>query len=473
MGDPQGFIKERRKEAGNRPIDERIKDFSEVEQVLNTEDRMKQASRCMDCGVPFCHWACPISNLIPEWQDALFKGNWKLAVDILHSTNPLPEITGRVCPALCEHSCVLGINNDAVTIRENEVAIIEKAFAEGYIKPILPQKRTGKKVAIIGSGPAGLACADFLNKRGHNVSVFEKDAEIGGLMRYGLPDFKLLKSILDRRISIYKKEEIEFFPNSNVGENISINEILNSYDAVCLAIGSMKARDLKIENRDLEGIHFAMEFLKQQNILNSGKTINEKIISAKNKNVVVIGGGDTGSDCVGTAIRQGALSVTQIEILPKPAEKRMDENPWPQFKKVLKTSTSHQEGCERIWSVESKKFIGENGKISRLEVVEVDWKQENNQFIKIEKPETLKTLNCDLVLIAMGFEHLIHEGLCNSLNLNFDKRGNIETNSEYETNVSKIFAAGDAHIGQSLIVTAIFEGRKAGEKIDEFLKNNL
>ena len=331
MGDPRGFLKIERKEAGNRPLRDRIHDFGEVEQTLNSEDRKLQATRCMDCGIPFCHWACPVINLIPEWQDELHKGEWKRASDLLHSTNNFPEFTGRICPAPCEAACVLTIDKSPVTIRENEAAITEMAFREGYITPRPPEKRTGKKVAVIGSGPAGLACADQLNKEGHLVTVYEKEDAIGGLLRYGIPDFKLNKDVVDRRLQILIQEGIDFKTDMEVGVNLDIQEIVRHYDAVCIAIGAEEPRDLQVEGRDMEGIHFAMDYLRQQNKINRGQEIPyDYLITAKDKHVVVLGGGDTGSDCVGTAVRQGAKSITQSEILPKPRGVEGKENPdWP------------------------------------------------------------------------------------------------------------------------------------------------
>jgi len=471
MADPKGFLKIRRKEAGNRPIRERIIDFSEVEQVLNSEDRRLQASRCMDCGIPFCHWGCPVDNLIPEWNDLLYKGEWKLAVERLLSTNNFPEFTGRICPAPCEHSCVLALHASPVTIRENEVAIIEHAFAEGYIKPQPPLVRTGRKVAVIGSGPAGMACADLLNKSGHLVTLYEKDEFGGGLLRYGIPDFKLAKFVVERRLGFMREEGVNIITNTEVGKDIAVEMIMNDYDAVCIAIGSQQPRDLKVEGRNLKGIHFAMDYLTQQNKVNYGKNIPVKSrISAKDLNVLVIGGGDTGSDCVGTARRQGAKHITQIEILPKPPVERAPDNPWPYYARILKTSSSHEEGCERRWGLATIKFIGENGKVSRTMVEKVEWNAGSTSTSNpMSIPGSEELIHTDLVLLAMGFVHPVHEGLLTELGIQYDKRNNIKVSSGYQTNTTKIFAAGDAVSGASLVVRAIKSGRRAAEEIDRFL----
>lgn len=471
MGNPTGFLKIKKKPAGNRPIHERTDDYSEVEQVLNSEDRQLQASRCMDCGIPFCHWACPVDNLIPEWNDLLYKGDWRGASERLHHTNNFPEFTGRICPAPCEHSCVLNIEGDAVTIRENEAAIVEKAFAEGYIKPNPPKTRTGKKVAVIGSGPAGMAAADQLNRAGHTVTLFEKDRKAGGLLRYGIPDFKLNKHTIDRRLKILMAEGIELKTETEVGKDISGKELLKNYDALCLAIGAMEPRDLKIEGRDLDGIHFAMDYLSQQNKVNDGAYVAyDNRITAENRHVLVIGGGDTGSDCVGTAIRQGAKSVTQIEILPKPPEQRSTDNPWPYYASTLKTSTSHEEGCNRKWSLNTLKFIGMQHRVNQAEVQEVSWKQSNGTYKMEPVPDKKEHLDADLILLAMGFVHPVHEGLLKELNISLDTRKNIGVDPSMATNVEKVFAAGDAASGASLVVNAIASGRRAAKKIDEYLK---
>ncbi|MFP4621312.1 MAG: glutamate synthase subunit beta [Bacteroidales bacterium] len=474
MGDPKGFIKNKRKKAGYRPIHERIRDYGEVEQTLNTEDRKLQASRCMECGVPFCHWACPVHSNIPDWQDAIYQGDWKEASDILHSTNDFPEFTGRVCPAPCEISCTLSINDDAVTIRENEAAVVERAFDDGLIKPRPPLVRKDKKVAVIGSGPAGLSVATRLNRRGYRVEVFEKDDEVGGLLRYGIPDFKLGKNVIDRRLQLLKEEGISFRTQVMAGKDISAGDLLHSFDAICLAIGAREPRDLNIPGRELNGIHFAMDFLTHQN-----KMIRKQLpkdapeIHAKNKHVVIIGGGDTGSDCVGTANRQGAQNITQLEILPRPEEDK-DHNPnWPWPQKTLKTSSSHEEGCQRMWSVASKQFIGSDNQVKEIEIVDVTWQKDKNGRMQIKELESSKrTIRADLVLLAMGFVHPVHEGLLNNLKLEYDERGNVKGNNKQQTSVNKVFVAGDAREGANLVVTAIYSGIQAARNIDAYLDKN-
>jgi glutamate synthase (NADPH/NADH) small chain len=471
MGNPKGFLEIKRKEAGYRPVRDRIGDFGEVEQTLNLEDRIDQAARCMDCGIPFCHWACPTASKIPEWQDAVYRENWEEAAQILQSTNSFPEFTGRVCPAPCEKSCVLALHQSAVTIRENEASVIEKAFDYGYIKARSVSKRTGKKVAVIGSGPAGLSVADLLNQAGHSVTVFERDDAIGGLLRYGIPDFKLDKHVIDRRLELFAEEGIEFKTNQDVGVNVSFTDLEKEYDAICLAIGAMKPRDLPIKGRELEGIHFAMDFLKQQNkVVRGDEFSKETRISAKGKNVVVIGGGDTGSDCVGTSVRQKAKLVLQIELLPKPPAEREKHNPWPYWPNTLRTSSSHLEGCKRRWSLSSKQFKGENGQVNQLEIVQIEWTRDaQGQFQMKEIPGTEETINADLVLLAMGFVHPIHEGLVNELDLDLDARGNIKTDAKDQTSNSKIFCCGDATTGASLVVRALDSGRKTAHSIHKYL----
>lgn len=471
MGNPKAFMTIGRKEAGYRPVHERITDFGEVEQTLNNEDRMLQASRCMDCGVPFCHWACPLGNKMPEYQDMLFKGKWKEAWEILNETDDFPEFTGRVCPALCEKSCVLNIQHEAITIRENEASVTERAFAEGWIKPKPPVNRTGKKVAVIGSGPAGLVVANQLNKKGHSVTVYEKSPQPGGLLRFGIPNFKLNKNIIDRRLALLEQEGIVFVNEAEIGRNISYDKIRKNNDAICICIGAGKPRDLTVEGRDLKGIHFALEFLFQQNYKMSGIDITEPEISAKDKKVLVIGGGDTGSDCVGTANRQGAKSVTQIEILPKPPETDNPATPWPNWPNILKNSTSHEEGCERRWSLTTKKIFGENGAVNKVEVAEVEWFVEEGSGRYVMK-ETGKTeiIEADLILLAMGFVNPEHEGLLDSLGLNYDNRGNVGIDKDCATTIKGVFAAGDAASGASLVVRAMASGRQAANAIDKYLK---
>jgi glutamate synthase (NADPH/NADH) small chain len=473
MADVNGFLKIKRKEAGNRPVHERICDHSEVEQILNSEDRMLQASRCMDCGIPFCHWGCPVDNLIPEWNDLLFRGEWKAAYQRLSATNNFPEFTGRICPAPCEHACVLNINQEPVTIRENEVAIVERAFSEGYIKPQPPKTRTGKKVAVIGSGPAGMAAADLLNKTGHMVTLFEKDEKAGGLLRYGIPDFKLSKATIDRRLNLMIKEGLVVKTGVTVGVDISGKELLDQFDALCITIGAAQPRDLQAEGRELAGIHFAMDFLKQQNKVNSGQiSASDNQINAEGKKVLVIGGGDTGSDCVGTSIRQKALSVTQIEILPKPPESRSSNNPWPYWGKILKTSTSHEEGCERFWNISTVRFTGNNNQVSGVEVEEVEWKLTDGKYSMSVVPGTKRIIEADLVLLAMGFVHPVIEGLISELELELDGRRNVKVGDNFSSNRHKVFAAGDTVSGASLVVNAIASGRKVAKEIDKFLKAN-
>ena len=472
MGDPKGFMTIPRKEGGYRAKNERVYDYGEVEQTLNEEDRKLQASRCMDCGIPFCHWGCPVGSKIPEWQDSLYRANFKEAYNILHSTNSFPEFTGRVCPAPCEKSCVLAIHEEAVTIRENECATVEKAFEEGAIVANPPISRTGKKVAVVGSGPAGLSAADLLNRAGHLVTVFEKNDAIGGLLRYGIPDFKLNKGIIDRRLNIFVDEGIIFKTNVTVGVDITKDELLGEFDAVILAMGAEQPRNLEVEGRELEGVYYAMDFLMQQNKIVAGQLIpQEERISAKDKKVLVIGGGDTGSDCVGTSIRQRATSVTQIEILPKPPEKRQESNPWPYWPNTLRTSSSHKEGCERRWSLNTKRLIGENGVLKQAELVTVEWEKNGNGGWNMkEVPGTTELIDVDMVLLSMGFTQPVHTGLLDSLGVDYDNRGNVKINGLKQTSVDKVFAAGDVERGASLVVHAIECGKIAAANVDVFLR---
>ncbi len=471
MADIYGFLKIKRKDAGNRPVHERIRDHSEVEQVLNSEDRMLQASRCMDCGIPYCHWSCPVDNLIPEWNELLYKGDWRGAYSRLQSTNNFPEFTGRICPASCEHACVLNINQEPVTIRENEVAIVEKAFSEGYIKAVIPEYRTGKKVAVIGSGPSGMAAADLLNQAGHLVTLFEKDDKAGGLLRYGIPDFKLSKATIDRRLDLMIEEGLILRTGIMIGRDISARELTEQFDAICIAIGASHPRDLLIEGRDLSGIHHAMEFLTLQNRVNSGDlNAGENHINAEGKKVIIIGGGDTGSDCVGTSIRQRPERVMQIEILPKPPSVRTDDNPWPYFGKVLKTSTSQEEGCERFWSLSTLRFLGDNGHVTGAEVEDVVWKKENGRHIMQPVQGTRRIIEADLVLLALGFVHPALEGLLSELEVELNIKQNIKVDENNLSSRQKVFAAGDSVSGASLVVNAIASGRKVARDIDRFLR---
>ena len=446
MGNPKAFLEVARQEAGYRPLHDRILDFGEVEQTLNSKDRRLQASRCMDCGVPFCHWACPLGNKAPEWNDALYKGDWELAYKLLSSTNPFPEFTGRVCPALCEKACVLNLfSHEPTTNRENEAAITEMAFREGFVTARHP-KRNGKKVAVIGAGPSGLAAADSLNMKGYTVVVFDKNEAPGGLLRYGIPNFKLNKAIINRRISLMMQEGIEF----NLGKAVDdVAPFASEFDAVVIATGTPVPRDLKVPGRELKGVHFALELLSQQNRVLAGMEFSkEERITAKGKDVLVIGGGDTGSDCIGTAHRQGATSVTQIEIMPRPVDGPDDpKNPWPNFPRTFKTTSSHEEGCIRRWNINTLEFLGENGSLTGVRVQEIDWKPnpEGGRPLMVEKgqPEIIKA---ELVLLAMGFFKPEHP--------------------EYPVNV---FICGDAANGPSLVVRALASGRETAEKVDSFL----
>jgi len=471
MGDVKGFLKVKRELARYRPVCERIKDYCEVCVLPEDEHSEEQASRCMDCGTPFCHWGCPIGNYIPEWNDFLFHKRWEQAFQLLEATNNLPEITGRLCSALCEYACVLGINDNPVTIRENELAVIEYAFKHGFIQPQPPKKRTGKRVAVIGSGPAGLACADQLNQAGHKVVVFERDKKPGGILRFGIPDFKLEKWILDRRLKMLEKEAIKFETSTGIGTDIKAAKLKKEFDALCLACGSRVPRDLEIEGRDLKGIYFAMDYLIQANKIISGEKISkDTLIDAKGKRVVVIGGGDTGADCVGVTHRQGASCVLQIELLPQPPECRTEDFAWPKYPLILKTSSSHEEGGERKWSVLTKKFVGENGKLKKLSCVKVEF-QKDAQGCPIMKEVQGSgfEIEADLVILALGFLHPEKQGLIEELHLELDYRDNVKTAANFMTSSKGIFSCGDMHRGQSLVVWAISEGRQSAHHIDKYL----
>jgi glutamate synthase (NADPH) small chain len=471
MKDVKAFLKIKREKSKYRPVCERVKDYKQVAIARIEEKAEEQAARCMDCGIPFCHWACPIGNYIPEFNDAVLDAHWEKAFALLNETNNLPEVTGRVCPAPCEFSCVLGINDDPVTICENEFNIIEHAFKHGLIKANPPKTRTNKKVAVIGSGPAGIAAASQLNKAGHNVVVYERDLKPGGIMRYGIPDFKLEKSIIERRVKLLEEEGIIFKCGIEVGKNISTKDLNKEFDAVVITIGSRAPRDLKIEGRELDGIYFAMDFLCQNNRRVSGEKISkEKPITANGKSVVVIGGGDTGSDCVGTSNRHGAKCVVQIEVMPKPDDCRSDDYPWPLYPLLLKTSSSHEEGADRHWAILTKKFSGVDGKLKEISCVRVQFdKDSKGCSLMKEMPGSEFEIEADMAILAIGFLSPERKGPITDLKLEIDKRGNIVTDSTFMTSVKGVFAAGDAHRGQSLIVWAISEGRKAAYSVDKYL----
>lgn len=471
MADPKGFLKYTRELPATRAVEERTQDYQELYQEFPKEKTVQQAARCMDCGIPFCHNGCPLGNIIPEFNDAVYAEDWERAIRILSSTNNFPEFTGRICPAPCEAACVLGINQPPVAIEHIEKSIAETAFEKGYLRPRPPISRTGKKVAVIGSGPAGLAAAAQLNKAGHQVTVFERNTRIGGLLRYGIPDFKMEKWVIDRRLRLMEAEGIRFRTNAEVGKNVAVADLQAEYDALVLCGGSTVPRDLPLEGRGLKGVHFAMEFLEQNNKRVAGDTIpqHEELL-ATGKHVIVIGGGDTGADCVGTSNRHGAASVTQIELLPQPPTER-DVHTWPNWPMILRTSTSHEEGCEREWALLTERFIDDgHGKLKAIETVRLKWaKNEATGRYGFEKiAETQEQWPCDLLLIAAGFLHPQREGMIEQLGLQLDERGNVATQA-YQTSVPNIFAAGDMRRGQSLVVWAISEGREAAKAVDTYL----
>jgi len=471
MGKPTGFLEYERVNESYIKVEKRLKNYNEFTIPLEESKLKNQGARCMDCGIPFCHSGCPLGNLIPDFNDKVYKGRWKEAAQILHSTNNFPEFTGRLCPAPCEEACVLGINEDPVTIENIEKNIVEIAFKEGWITAKPPRNRTNKKIAIIGSGPSGLAAAQQLNRAGHLVTVFERDAKIGGLLRYGIPDFKLEKKIIDRRIQILKDEGIVFKTNAHVGQNISVETIKADYDAVLLCGGATERRSMPVKGIHLKGIHQAMDFLKLNNQYVDGLVEFEEIISAKDKKVIIIGGGDTGSDCIGTSNRHGAISVTNFEILSKPSEGRPAHQPWPYWPMKLKTTSSHQEGVERFFSISTKEFIGDkNGNVIGLKTVEVEWIfKEGERPQLVELPDTEKDWDCDLVLLALGFVGA-EKTLAEQFGVEMDFRTNIKASTkDYATNIKGIFSAGDMRRGQSLIVWAISEGRQAAHYVDNYL----
>ncbi len=469
MGKITGFKEYKREDPKERPVEERIKDYKEVYYKLPKDKLNVQAARCMNCGTPFCNWGCPLENLVPDWNEFVYKNEWHKAFKRLSLTNNFPEFTGRICPALCEGSCTLGVNREPVSVRQVELNIIEKAFGEGWIKPNPPKVRTGKSVAIVGSGPSGLSTAAELNSVGHTVTVFERADEVGGLLRYGIPDFKLEKHVVDRRVNIMKEEGIIFKTNTNVGVDYDVNELLDNFDAVVLTGGSTIPRDLKVEGRELKGTYFAVDFLRQQNKRVAGKKIMEEEINAKGKIVVVIGGGDTGSDCIGTSIRQGAKKVYQYEVMPKPPENRDKTMPWPIFPKTLKTTTSHKEGCIREWCINTKKLVGEKGVLKSLKGVKVKWENNNGKRQMVEIPGTEFEQPVDLIFLAMGFLHPQHEGLLDSLGVEYDARGNVVTDVNYMTAKEGVFAAGDMRRGQSLVVWSLNDGRRVAKNVDKYL----
>lgn len=469
MADPKGFLKFVREGPKRRPVEIRVLDWKEVYQPFPEDKLRNQGARCMDCGVPFCQGSngCPVVNLIPEWNDLVHRGRWKDALKALHATNNFPEFTGRLCPAPCESACVLGINSDPVSIRVIEWNIIDRGFDEGWIEPVLPVSKTGKAVAVIGSGPAGLAAAQQLARAGHTVTLYEKADRIGGLLRYGIPDFKMEKWVLDRRLDQMYGEGVQFETNVTVGVDLTAEALVNKYDAVCLTLGAEQARDLPVPGRELNGVHFAMEYLIQQNKTNAGDELADGHITAKGKRVVIIGGGDTGSDCLGTAHRQGCTEVHQFELLPEPPPQRAASTPWPLWPMQLRTSHAHEEGCDRQWSVSTTKFTGVNGQVTQLHGHQVEF--EGGKFSPVSGTEF--SMDADLVLLAMGFTGPVKNGLLDSLGVTYDQRGNVAVDEHYMTNINGVFAAGDTKRGASLIVWAISEGRRAAAAVDAYLRS--
>ncbi len=467
MGKVTGFMEYQRLSEANLPVTDRVKNYKEFVLHLTDEQAKIQGARCMDCGIPFCTSGCPVNNIIPDWNDLVYQQDWRAAIDVLHSTNNFPEFTGRICPAPCEAACTLNINADAVGIKSIEHAIIDKAWENNWVVPQPPAQKTGKKVAIVGSGPAGMAAAQQLARAGHNVVVFEKETRVGGLLRYGIPDFKFEKSHIDRRVAQMEAEGVEFRVNHIVGENVSAEDLSKDFDAVILAGGAENPRDLPVTGRELDGVHFAMDFLRPQNKVVAGDTVPNQIM-ATNKHVVVIGGGDTGSDCVGTSNRHGAVSITQFEVMPQPPEKENKNLVWPNWPLKLRTSSSHEEGCDRDWSITTKELIGENGKVTALKGAKVEWKDGK----MVEVPGSEFTIKADLVLLAMGFVSPMQKVL-DAFGVEKDARGNAKATTDgvgcYTTSKSKVFAAGDMRRGQSLVVWAIREGRQCARAVDEFL----
>ncbi len=472
MGKPTGFVEFQRELPGSRSVEERIGDWNEVYLPFPDDKLQNQGARCMDCGIPFCHSGCPLGNLIPEWNDMVYREKWDEAVERLHRTNNFPEFTGRLCPAPCEGSCVLGINEDPVTIKQIEVSIIEHAFDQGWVVPRQPAARTGKKVAIVGSGPAGLAAADQLNQAGHSVTVFERDSRIGGLMRYGIPEFKMEKKFLDRRLELMESEGVVFKAGCHVGVDVTASALREEFDALVLAGGARAPRDLPIPGRDLKGVYFALEYLSVQNKLCEGVSVPvEEQINVKGKSVIVIGGGDTGADCLGTAHRQGATSIHQLEILPCPPDERdANVNPWPLYPDILRVSSAHEEGGERIYSISTKQFVGEDGVLKKLDVVDVEMKRSDDGRMSFEDiPGTVREMNADFVFLAMGFLGPERKGMIEELGVELTERGNVQRDEEWMTSVPGVFTVGDMQRGQSLIVWAIAEGRSCARAVDMYL----
>ena len=472
MGKVTGFLEYELRDRKYRPAKERIKHFNEFIIPLSDKQLSQQSARCMDCGIPYCHTGCPVNNIIPDWNDLIFQGNYREASEVLHSTNNFPEFTGRICPAPCQESCTLNIDDQPVAIKTIECAIIDKAWEQGWVKPEVIVRKTGKNIAVVGSGPAGMAAAQQLARAGHGVTLFERNAKIGGLLRYGIPDFKMEKHLIDRRHAQMEQEGVAIRTNIEVGIDISTKELDQNFDAIVLSGGAEAPRDLPVPGREYKGVHFAMDFLTQQNRRISGENLGEVTeISAKNKHVVVIGGGDTGSDCVGTSFRQGAETVTQLEIMSKPPEKENKSLTWPDWPMKLRTSTSHDEGAERDFAITTKKFSGDNKGVNSLQTVRVEWKQGSDGRLEmVEIKNSIEHLKADLVLLAMGFMHPAHQGILKNLSVKLDERGNVDADTnDYKTSINKVFAAGDMRRGQSLVVWAIREGRQCAQAVDKFL----